>query len=92
MNPLLKQLLVPFLDDMVDVGAVKWLLMAAVTFAVTWVAHDVVPLGWLMGGWITFCLAAACVVSVWWDVWGRDKHAVTTIADMMENVGRETDD
>lgn len=94
MNPLLKQLLVPFLDDMVDVGPMMWLVYAFVAFAVTWVAHDVVPFGfgWLIGGWMTGTLALACVVSLWWDVWGREKYATTTIFDMLQQAGRDTDD
>lgn len=93
MNPMLRMLLFPFFDQIVDVGIEKWGVMTAVLGLVaygTW-GSPIIPFLDIAALVLTINVAIFGLgIAIYWDYYGRAKHAEQNILDLAkQNKGRE---
>jgi len=88
MNPILKTLLIPFLNDMADIGIPKWGLMTAFFGVLTYAFYNgqYFVLDWVLTLIMFVNVGVALIVTIWWEYIGRDKYETTTILDLADNL------
>jgi len=88
MNPILKTLLIPFLNDMADVGISKWGLMTAFFGVLTYAFYtgSYFLLDWVLALIMFINVGVALGVTIWWEYRGREKYASTTILDLADSL------
>lgn len=92
MNQLLKMVLFPFFDQIVDVGIEKWTLMTlffgGITYA-TW-GGSILPFLGIASLILTINVAIFGLgIAVWWKYHGKEKHEMNLVDLADQMTGRE---
>jgi len=73
-----------FMDDMMDVGLLKWGGM--LVFFIFWIVLNpqLIPFDRIIAGIMALNMLMATVATAWWQFTGREKYALTDVENLKE--------